>query len=170
MKYFLMAIISLLGLQVANAQTAIYQDGMLTIPTIGVIEGTGATYYSNIQLQLEPDGDFKLMASSPPHHLVGVESVVASVMGSLQVHVSLLVSGYKSVPCVSLLEPAIARRGSTFVVILAESTMGPAETCIAVIDPFETNISLDVSGLSAGTYGVEVNEFKTSFTLVNDNP
>jgi hypothetical protein len=170
MKYFLMAIASLIGLQVASAQTAIYQDGMLTIPTIGVIEGTGATYYSNIQLQLEPDGDFKLMPTSLPNSPVRVDSVVVSVMGSVQVQASLLVSGSKSVPCVRLLEPAIARQDSTFIVVLAESQLGPAETCIAMIDPFETTIPLDISGLSAGTYSVEVNDFKTSFTLANDNP
>lgn len=169
MKYFLALIISLSGLQLASAQTAIYQDGVLTISNVAVVEGFGATYYSDIQLMLETDGNFKLM-QAVPQNLVGVDSVVANVMESFPVQVSLTVAGNKSVPCVRLLEPAVARQGSTFIVALAESTLGPAETCIAIIDPFETTISLDVKGLSAGTYEVEVNGVKTSFTLDMDNP
>ena len=169
MKYFLSLIVSLLALQVANAQTAIYQDGVLTVPNIAVIEGSGAAYYSDIQLQLQLDGSFKLMAAQP-QSLVAVDSVIANVMESLETQVSITVSGNKSVPCVRLLEPAIARKESTFVVALAESTLGPAETCIAMIDPFETTISLNVSGLTAGTYEVDVNGVKTSFVLATDNP
>jgi len=170
MKIFLALIISVLGLQIANAQTAVYQDGMLTVPNIAVIEESGVKYYSDVQLQLQPDGNFKLMTVQPQQSLVTVDSVVANVSGALSVQVSLTVSGNKSVPCVSLLEPAIARSGSTFIVALAESTMGPAETCIAMIDPFETTINLNVSGLSAGSYDVDVNGVKTSFVLATDNP
>ncbi|MFT4860955.1 MAG: hypothetical protein ACI95C_000153 [Pseudohongiellaceae bacterium] len=169
MKYFLSLIISLLALQIANAQTAIYQDGVLSVPNVAVIEASGAKYYSDVQLRLEPDGNFKLMTSQP-HSLVAVDSVSVNITGALAIQVSITVSGNKSVPCVRLLEPGIARNESSFVVALAESTLGPAETCIAMIDPFETTISLNVSGLSAGTYNVDVNGVKTSFELATDNP
>jgi hypothetical protein len=169
MKYFLSFIISLGCWQVASAQTAIYQDGVLTIPNIAVVEDSGGTYYSDIRLQLEPNGDFKLTAAQQ-QNLVAVDSVVANVMESLPVQVSVTVNGNKSVPCVRLLEPAVARKDSKFIVTLAESVLGPAESCIAIIDPFETTISLDVKGLSAGTYDVEVNGVKTSFLLEMDIP
>lgn len=169
MKVFIALIFSLAGLQLASAQTAIYQDGVLSISNVAVIEGFSGTYYSDIQLMLEPDGRFKLMTAGQ-QRLVTIDSVVANIMESFPVQVSVTVGGYKSVPCVRLLQPAIARKDSTFIVTLAESTLGPAEACIAVIDPFETTIGLDVKGLSAGTYDVEVNGVKTSFTLAMDNP
>ncbi len=169
MKYFLAFIVSLFALQVANAQTAIYKDGVLVVPNVAVIEDAGAKFYSNVQLQLEPDGNFKLMTSTP-QPLVAVDSVVVNIVQALSTQVSITVSGNKSVPCVRLLEPGISRTETGFVIALAESTLGPAETCIAMIDPFETTIGLNVSGLSAGNYSVDVNGVKTSFELTTDNP
>lgn len=47
---------------------------------------------------------------------------------------------------------------------LAETKMDPAENCIAVLDPFEMQIPLDITGLDSGTYFVNVNGVKSSFS------
>ncbi len=169
MRHFLFQIALLASVQLADAQPAIYEDGMLSIPGLAVIEGTGGTVYSDVQLTLAADGSFKLV-SAQANSLVAIDSVEAMILESFPVQVNVAVRGNKSVPCTRLLEPAIARKGSTFVVSLAESTLGPAETCIAMIDPFETSISLDVRGLSAGNYEVVVNGTSTNFVLAMDNP
>ena len=88
---------------------------------------------------------------------------------SFPVQVSATVSGNKSVPCVNLLPAAVSRKDSVFTVVMAETVLGPAETCIAVLEPFETSVSLDVLGLSAGTYTVIVNGVSAEFTLDSDN-
>lgn len=74
-------------------------------------------------------------------------------------------TGNKSIPRVDLQTPAIFRDESTFTVVLAETTLGPAETCIAVIDPFVTNITLDVAALDSGIHSVSVNGVEASFSL-----
>ena len=54
-------------------------------------------------------------------------------------------------------------------VVLAETKLGPAESCIAVTDPFETSVTLDVLDLPAGTYTVKVNGVTAEFTIDMDN-
>jgi len=69
------------------------------------------------------------------------------------------------VPCTKLLEPAVFVESGGFTIALAESKLGIAETCIAVIDPFETSIVLDISDLASGSYFVSVNGVAGEFTL-----
>ena len=83
----------------------------------------------------------------------------------LPVQVSLTVTGYKSNPCVNLQTPATFRDEFTFTVVLAGTTPGPAEDCVAVIDPPESKITLDVTGLAWGTYSARVNGVDASFSL-----
>jgi hypothetical protein len=61
--------------------------------------------------------------------------------------------------------PAISRKGFAFTIVLAETQMGPAETCIALLDPFETRIPLEVKDLDSGNYSVNVNGVVASFNL-----
>lgn len=165
------AVITCLALvegQLVLAQPAIYKEEVLTIPQGAVVDGAETNYFENIQLQMNDQGNFVLIAADP-RALVAVDSVEAMVMESLPVQVSVAVSGNKSVPCVDLLTPSVSYADNSFVVTLAESALGPAESCIAVIEPFETSVALDVEGLQAGTYQVSVNGVKTEFTLQVDN-
>lgn len=150
------------------AQPAVYENGVLSIPQTAVIDSTGSSYFTNVQLEADANGNFSVTAGDE-QSLVAIDSVSVNVMESLPVQVSVTVAGNKSVPCVQLLEAAVSRKNSQFTVVLAESTLGPAETCIAQIDPFETTVTLDVSGLSAGIYQVLVNSVSTSFELTADN-
>jgi inhibitor of cysteine peptidase len=60
------------------------------------------------------------------------------------------------------------REGNTFHVEIW--TYRPLDmSCAQVITPFEHNVALDVAGLPAGTYTVDVNSVTETFTLDVDN-
>jgi len=163
---FLLSVASLFLLFLENglAQTALYKEGILTIPHAAVMKTDGVDYFADVILQADNSGGFALVAADS-RSLVDVESIAVVVMESLPVQVSVVVTGNKSVPCTKLLEPAVFVESSSFTIALAESKLGIAETCIAVIDPFETSIMLDISGLAPGSYSVSVNGVAGEFTL-----
>lgn len=167
-RELLFGVVLSLATQPVVAQPATFDNGILTIPHAALMDGTNSIYYSNVQLSSNADGSLSVVAGEP-QNLVTVDSVDVMIMESFPVQVSLAVSGNKSVPCVELLPAAVSRNGNQFTVVMAESVLGPAESCIAVIDPFEQSISLDVEGLSAGTYTVDVNGVSAQFTLDMDN-
>lgn len=150
------------------AQPAILQDSTLTIPQAASLDGDRPAYYANVQLNANADGSLTVVGGEQ-QNLVTVDTVQIMIMESFPVQVSATVSGNKSVPCVNLLPAAVARKDNAFTVVMAETVLGPAETCIAVLEPFETSVSLDVLGLSAGTYTVSVNGVSAEFTLDTDN-
>lgn len=152
----------------ALAQPATYQNEVFTIPQGAVLDPDNPSYYNDIQLSDNGDGSFQLV-NAQNANLVSVDSFIINIMESFPVQVSVTVSGNKSVPCVELQSPAIGRQDDQFIVVLAETTLGPAESCIAIIDPFETTFSLDVEGLSAGTYSVNINGVSNEFSLDVDN-
>ena len=168
MKKLLSVLAVSLAVQQAVAQPATFADGVLAIPQAAMIDGTNPVYYIDIQMVDNGDGTLSVVGGEQ-QNLVQVDSVEVLIMESFPVQVGLAVSGYKSVPCVELLPAAVARQDNLFTVVLAETLLGPAESCIAVIDPFETNVSLDVLGLSAGTYSVTVNGVEAEFELEMDN-
>lgn len=168
MKAFLFTLFLILS-QLAFGQPATLQDKVFTIPQGAVIDNNNLEYFTDIQLNYEGSGNFKLI-SAQSTNLVSVDSVQSTILESFPVQVNITVTGNKSVPCVKLLPPAISRQDNLFTVVLAETQLGPAESCIAIIDPFETTFSLDVLGLPAGTYTVRVNgQVEDTFTLDVDN-
>ena len=169
MKSFLLSLSILVMSQLAMGQPATLQGNILTIPQGAVIDSDNPTFFTNIQLIHEGDGNFKL-ADAKANNLVAIDTMQITTLESFPVQINVSVSGNKSVPCVELLNPAISRKDNLFIVVLAETLLGPTESCIAVLDPFETTFSLDVSGLSAGTYTVRINGIEeATFTLDVDN-
>lgn len=160
----------LLSAQLSGAQPAIYRDNALSIPAGALIREDGSTFYfADIVLEKDGEGNFHV-AQANARSLVAVDLVEVQMTGDFPVEVSLLVEGTKSVPCVELEPAAVSREGHEFTVVLAETKLGPDESCITVIDPFDTTIPLDVEGLEAGEYTVNVNGVEVSFTLDADNP
>jgi hypothetical protein len=165
---FCLLILILRPLPSLVAQPAIYFDDVFTIPAVAIVGSDNPTFYTDIQLHNEGEEDIELFAA-PPINLVYVDTVAINILESFPVQVRIMVTGNKSVPCVELQTPAITRKDNAFSVVLAETQLGPAESCIAVLDPFETSFALDVVGLAAGTYTVTVNGVVTSFVLAIDN-
>ena len=97
-----------------------------------------------------------------------VESIEVLVLESFPVQVNVIASGTLPDACTTLNEPTPRLEGNTFVVNLTATRL-PEEVCSQAIVPFDKVISLDVDGLSAGTYTVSVNGVTGTFTLDADN-
>lgn len=170
MEKFLLGLFVLVMSQLAMGQPATLQNDVFTIPQGAVIDNERPSFFTDIQLHHEGSGNFKL-AAAKSNNLVTIDTVQIAILESFPVQVSVNVTGNKSVPCVELLTPAISRKDNLFIVVLAETLLGPEKSCIAMIDPFETSFALDVSGLPAGTYTVRVNgAVDETFTLDTDIP
>lgn len=162
-RYFIILCVGIAS-QLVSAQPATFENSTLNIPQGAAIVNGEPTYYNDIQLISDIEGNFTLLAAQQSN-LVSIDSVVVTVAESLPVQINIIVAGNKSVPCVDLQAPAIFQDESRFTIALAETTLGPAETCIAMLDPFETSIALDVTGLDTGIYTVSVNGVEASFSL-----
>ncbi|MCA9902043.1 MAG: hypothetical protein H6654_13995 [Ardenticatenaceae bacterium] len=97
-----------------------------------------------------------------------VESITIAILESFPVQVHVNVVGYLGDGCTSLGEISTRQEGDTFFVTIL--TQRPAEAmCTQQLVGFEENIPLDVVGLPAGSYTVNVNGVTDSFTLQIDN-
>jgi inhibitor of cysteine peptidase len=84
----------------------------------------------------------------------------------LQVHVQ--AKGYLADSCTTIDEVSIDRADHRFKVEI--TTRRPAqEMCAQIVQPFEKSIPLDVYGLPAGDYSVDVNGVQAEFTFAQDN-
>ena len=98
--------------------------------------------------------------------LVEEVSIVFLVSFPLQVRVT--VSGYLPNPCSWVDQVTVDRVDRQFNVRLLRGS-NAGEICIQVEEAFEENIPLDVYGLPAGDYTVDVNGVRAKFTFTQDN-
>ena len=84
----------------------------------------------------------------------------------MQIHV--LAKGQLPDSCTTIDQITEEQDGDTFRVTITTARPEGA-VCAQVLTPFEENIPLDVYGLAAGTYTVEVNGVTSTFTLDMDN-
>ncbi len=97
-----------------------------------------------------------------------VETVDLLIMESFPVQVRAEVSGYLPDGCTELGNWTVERNGSTFSVLLP--TERPADAvCTEALESFQVSIPLEVLGLEAGTYTVDVNGVTETFELAVDN-
>ena len=103
----------------------------------------------------------------PVMGLAPVEEIEIIILESFPVQVHVIASGNLPDPCTEISEISQEREGNTFIVII--KTYRPPGLCIQVIAPFEEIIPLEVYGLPAGTYTVDVNGVQDTFDLEVDN-
>lgn len=97
-----------------------------------------------------------------------VESIEIMVLESFPVQIKVNARGYLPDGCTKIDEITKEKKDNTFLVSI--KTVRPADTfCTEVIVPFQEVISLDVYGLKAGIYTVDVNGVNGTFELVTDN-
>jgi len=97
-----------------------------------------------------------------------VDSIDLLMLESFPVQIHLVARGNLPDGCTAIDQVTQARQGDTFKVTI--TTKRPAgKACTEALVPFEETIALDVAGLSAGTYTVDVNGVTGSFTLDVDN-
>lgn len=86
-----------------------------------------------------------------------VNSADVIVMESYPVQVTLALSGELPTPCNQLTVDISEPNADNQIHIDVYSLVDPAMTCIAVIEPFDEQVSLPVESLADGTYEVWVN-------------
>lgn len=97
-----------------------------------------------------------------------VESIGILILESFPVQIHVTVFGYLGDGCTTLGEISTRQEGETFYVKILSQR--PAEAiCTQQLVTFEESVVLDVDGLLAGTYTVDVNGATASFTLDVDN-
>jgi inhibitor of cysteine peptidase len=97
-----------------------------------------------------------------------VETIDVLILESFPVQVNVVAHGYLPDGCTEIDEIRTERTGQAFQIDI--TTARPADAmCTEAIVPFEETISLDVYGLPAGTYTVDVNGITGTFELAVDN-
>ena len=97
-----------------------------------------------------------------------VQRVEILILESFPVQVNVRAMGYLPDSCTTIGDISQSRDGDTFMVMI--TTSRPADAvCAQVLVSFEEVIPLDVAGLPAGTYTVDVNGVTDTFTLTVDN-
>ncbi len=97
-----------------------------------------------------------------------VDSFDIVFLESFPLQVNVIVTGNLPDGCTEIDEVTSKREGDTFVVRL--TTRRPVDQmCTEALVPYEEVVSLDVYGLPAGTYTVDVNGMTGMFTLETDN-
>ena len=96
-----------------------------------------------------------------------VEEIEIIILESFPVQVFVKASGYLPNPCIEIDTITQKREGNDFYITI--KTLPLSDICIPMITSFEEVISLEVYGLPAGTYTVDVNGVQDSFILEMDN-
>ena len=103
----------------------------------------------------------------PTIGLATVEEIDFLTLESFPVQIFVIASGYLPDPCTEIYQISQEREGNTFFITI--KTYRSPGFCIQVLAPFEEVIPLEVYGLPAGTYTVEVNGVQGIFDLEIDN-
>lgn len=163
-SFKLLLVISALTGSLAYGETALFREGVLTIPGLVHLDGVNVEYYGDVTLQQVEGREFRLLEAHP-RTLATINAMSVTVIELEPVSVTLELAGVFSDPCVSLEPISVNRIDNTFYVAVAEVPPDPAALCLAAIVPFEVSFPLDVSGLGAGNYLVYVNGDVIDFDL-----
>jgi inhibitor of cysteine peptidase len=96
-----------------------------------------------------------------------VDEIDILILESFPVQINVIVRGNLPDPCTEIYQVTQKKESNTFFVSI--KTYRPPGPCIQIITPFEVKIPLNVYGLPAGTYTVDVNGVQDTFDLEIDN-
>ncbi|MCK4309043.1 MAG: hypothetical protein KAW42_03595 [Candidatus Atribacteria bacterium] len=103
----------------------------------------------------------------PTTGLALVDEIDILILESFPVQINVIARGNLPDPCTEISEVLQEREGDTFFITI--KTYRPPGLCIQVLAPFKEIIPLEVYGLPAGTYSVDVNGIQDTFDLEVDN-
>lgn len=107
-------------------------------------------------------------SSEPVEAVANVESIEILIMESFPVQVNVRARGQLPDGCTTIDDVVVERDDTDFNATI--TTFRPADAaCTEAVVPFEETIALDVEGLPANTYTVNVNGIRGTFTLAVDN-
>jgi len=148
----------------AGETPALVQDTPTSMPTstpANVPTDTPVSVPTTTPSSLKPGG-------IPMAGLARVEQIEIMILESFPAQVNVVARGSLPDGCTTIDRIEQQRQGNTFLVMI--TTVRPADRmCTQALVPFEQVISLDVAGLKAGTYSVNVNGVQDTFELAVDN-
>jgi len=103
----------------------------------------------------------------PTIGLASVDEIDILILESFPVQINVIARGNLPNPCTEISEVLQEKEGNTFFITI--KTYRSPGFCIQVLAPFEEIIPLEVYGLPAGTYTVDVNGVQDTFDLLVDN-
>ena len=103
----------------------------------------------------------------PTTGLALVDEIDILILESFPVQINVIARGNLPDPCTEISEVLQEREGDTFFITI--KTYRSPGFCIQVLAPFKEIIPLEVYGLPAGTYSVDVNGIQDTFDLEVDN-
>lgn len=103
----------------------------------------------------------------PTIGLASVDEIDILILESFPIQINVIVKGNLPDPCTEISEVLQEKEGNTFFITI--KTYSFSGFCIQVLAPFEEIIPLEVYGLPAGTYTVDVNGVQDTFDLLVDN-
>jgi hypothetical protein len=110
----------------------------------------------------------KMVAKDAVASLANVNDIKILLLESFPVQVHVVARGEHPDSCTKVDKVTTSREGDTFFVTI--TTSRPADAmCAQVMTPFEEVVALDVVGLKAGVYTVDVNGVRDTFELQTDN-
>ena len=110
----------------------------------------------------------KMVAEDAVASLANVNDIKILLLESFPVQVHAVARGEHPDSCTKVDKVTTSREGDTFFVTI--TTSRPADAmCAQVMTPFEEVVALDVVGLKAGVYTVDVNGVRDTFELQMDN-
>ncbi len=138
--------------------TRLLQSLSLSILALALLTGCGA-------LQAEGSKDVDLV-----HGEADVEEVDIMLMESFPIQVAAIARGYLRDGCTEIdqVNTTYEEGERTFYVEIT-TVRDPEAMCTQALVPFEERVELEVRGLSAGTYTVDVNGVRETFTFDVDN-
>ncbi len=107
-------------------------------------------------------------SDTPVQQEANVDSIEILILESFPVQVNVRARGDLPDGCTTIDSVDTVQQGTTFNITIT-TLRETGELCTEALVPFEETISLDVLGLSAGTYAVNANGINGSFTLQVDN-
>ncbi len=106
-------------------------------------------------------------SSLPIMGLASVDEIDILIFEIFPVQINVIARGNLPDPCTEISEVIQEKEGNTFFITI--KTYRSPGFCIQVLAPFEEIIPLEVYGLPAGTYTVDVNGVQATFDLEVDN-
>ena len=110
----------------------------------------------------------KMVAEVAAVSLANVNDIEILKLESFPVQIHAVARGEHPDSCTKVDKVATRREGDTFFVTITSSRPVDA-MCAQVMTPFEEVVALDVVGLKAGVYTVDVNGVRDTFELQTDN-
>jgi len=103
----------------------------------------------------------------PAIGLASVDEIDILILEIFPVQINVIANGNLPDPCTEISEVLQEKEGNTFFITI--KTYRSPGFCIQVLAPFKESIPLEVYGLPAGTYTVDVNGVQATFDLEVDN-